>query len=123
MPHDPSANEAALLDEALRLSLAERIRDGLLPGVPPIRIFAGNGSGWPCAVCDHEIPSDDVELELEFAATDAGTGSCDARIFLVHHACYEMWDSVRGRDFRRRTAGFPDPPPAQPAGASQRHPS
>lgn len=103
MQHDPFADDDTRLEQ-VRTRLADRLRDGLLPDTKPLRIFAGHGSGWPCAVCDRDIPPAEVELELEFGSPDASAS--DAQVFLVHHSCYELWDATR-RAMLQRNA---DPP-------------
>jgi hypothetical protein len=78
------------------LELRQRARAALhaeiLPGVPPKRSWGGRGSGKLCPVCGRLVDPTEMELELEFAATDVGN---DTREFHLHFPCFTAWEFAR----------------------------
>ena len=64
----------------------------ILPGVPPNRSWGGRGSGKLCPVCGCFVDPEEMELELEFAATGVGN---DTREFHLHLACFSAWEFAR----------------------------
>jgi hypothetical protein len=53
-------------------------------------MWGGQGSGVPCAICGHQITSDQLEYELEYVR--AGKG---AAAFHVHVHCCAQWELER----------------------------
>ena len=70
---------------ALRVSVRQRIEHGRLPLVRSRKIFAGYGSGRPCAACDEPITSAQAEYEVE--DTRSGRG------LRFHATCHALWQS------------------------------
>jgi hypothetical protein len=66
--------------------IREKLDLGLLPAVPPARMWAGHGGGLPCAGCDLPILPDQVEYEF-------GNG----QIFRMHLGCAGLWEAERRR--------------------------
>jgi hypothetical protein len=64
----------------------------ILPRVQPNRSWGGRGSGKLCPVCGSLVDPAEMELELEFAATDVGN---DTREFHLHLACFSAWEFAR----------------------------
>ena len=69
--------------EELRDRAREEIRKGRLPNSTPASIWAGLGSGLPCAVCGHAIAATQVEYEV---SDPSSTGS-----FRFHLPCHTEW--------------------------------
>jgi hypothetical protein len=70
----------------------ERLRGlggGRLPERRPDSIWGGPGAGAGCAICDVQLSSDEMELEIEFARED-GFG---ADRYHVHVACFAAWEA------------------------------
>jgi hypothetical protein len=64
----------------------ERIRRGLLPDAVPKSIWAGQGTGKACALCDGTVVQSEMEYELN-AARDDGTQT----IIRFHLRCHALW--------------------------------
>jgi len=45
-----------------------------------------------CPVCGDSVDPDELELELEFAATEIGN---DTREFHLHVPCFKAWEFAR----------------------------
>jgi hypothetical protein len=67
--------------------IADKLSAGLLPRQDATKMFAGYGTGAPCAGCDLAIRPSDVEHELVFA---------DGRAFAFHIACANIWRARKG---------------------------
>lgn len=70
----------------------QAVRSGELPARAPDRMWAGPGLGSACAICRVLIRSDEIELELEFVASD-GRGAPDC--YFVHRDCYWALEQQR----------------------------
>jgi hypothetical protein len=81
--------DAASEVEALRERARDAIAFGRLPARRLVRSWAGKGSGATCMVCVRPITSEDVELELEFAASPP---SAAPRCCRVHAKCFAAWE-------------------------------
>lgn len=75
----------------------EKLHAGALPREDPLKLWAGVGSGKPCAVCDQPIRPSQTEYEPQYY------DDARATIFL-HVGCYGLWEVER----RRRRAPRPD---------------
>jgi hypothetical protein len=77
-----------LTDRELELKklAVERIQCGLLPAEVPKQIWAGNGRGEPCSLCDQSIAGSEMEYELAAAALD-GTNLT----VRFHIRCHALW--------------------------------
>ena len=80
-------------------SLADLVRDklnaGALPYDEPVKVWAGHGSGQPCAVCGKPVVPAEVEYEPQY---DAGPP------IRFHTECHHVWEAERHRDHYRSTA-------------------
>jgi len=78
----------ALPDEtALHLLARRKIETGALPRVVSARVFAGNGSGLPCSLCEQPITANDYEFEY-------GDGGGGGKVPRFHLRCQEIWRSA-----------------------------
>lgn len=77
---------------ALRELARKALRTDALPNRSPLRLWGGQGSGAVCPLCGKPIAAADAELELEFAAEEAGL---DAREFHLHVRCFAAWETER----------------------------
>ena len=76
----------ALPDEtALRLLAKRKIETGALPRAASETVFAGNGSGLPCSLCERPISANDYEFEY---ANGGG------KVPRFHLRCQEIWRLV-----------------------------
>ncbi len=66
--------------------IRHKVEVGLLPNVPPPRMWADQGDGQPCAGCDQPILPDQVEYEF-------GNGD----VFRMHLGCAALWEAERRR--------------------------
>lgn len=73
------------LESELRKRARELIREGRLPDHAPARAWGGIGSGQSCALCGENIPSSDVEYEV-----DTGEGPA-RRTLHFHFGCHAAW--------------------------------
>jgi hypothetical protein len=71
------------LDSKLRQLVREKIIAGLLPGEPPLTVWAGVGNGRACAACGESIKGTETELELELTG-----GRHSVRL---HRSCFTIW--------------------------------
>lgn len=83
-------------ESVLRARACQAMKTGNLPGHRPERLWGGQGSGAPCAVCGEIVEKEDVELELQFDSRQ-GTG---ATHYHVHAQCFAAWE------LERRDAGL-----------------
>ena len=60
----------------------ERVQTGELPGELPKSVWAGNGGGAACALCDKRIGRNEVEYEVQDNVE---------RAFLFHLRCHAIW--------------------------------
>jgi hypothetical protein len=67
--------------------IRDKLASGLLPRQDDAsKMFAGYGTGAPCAGCDLAIHPTDVEHEMVFA---------DGRAFAFHIACANIWHALK----------------------------
>jgi len=71
----------------LRALIRERVRTGQLPPVLDGRTFGGRGSNTACDCCGQTIKRDDIEYEVQFAASVTQMG----RSFIAHMQCHWIW--------------------------------
>lgn len=89
------------LETELRLTARERIAKGQLPSQTPAQIWAGNGSGQPCALCRKPIQREEVEFEIE----DRSDGA--ARTLRFHQVCESVWQLECARiDYLKKHPGL-----------------
>jgi hypothetical protein len=74
-----SDNEALMSVETIR----QKIVAGLLPCDQCRVLWAGPGSGSPCAVCGRPVSSEELEYECE---------QSNRSVIRFHYACYVLWD-------------------------------
>jgi hypothetical protein len=72
------------LEAELRPIARERIASGQLPHETPARMWAGHGTGRPCALCDKPIEKDEIEYEVEHQ-TESGV-----QTFHFHIVCQSV---------------------------------
>lgn len=70
----------------LKTTASDRIRGKLLPAAAPKSIWAGQGTGEPCALCDQPVARTETEYEFTVPAGE-GTGS----IIRFHLRCHALW--------------------------------
>jgi hypothetical protein len=80
-------------EQVLRRRALAAVHAELIPRVRPVRTWGGIGSGELCPVCGHSIGPEETELELEFAASDAGNAE---REFHLHLPCFTAWEFACG---------------------------
>lgn len=71
--------DAAEGEAALRHRVRDMLRRGELPSAPG-RLWAGKGSGRPCAICRKPIEPRSVEFETDGASP-----------LVVHRSCHTVW--------------------------------
>jgi hypothetical protein len=72
----------------VRQQIREAIEARKLPSHAPTRLWAGSGTGAPCALCDRPVGRNEVEYELEFFSDE---GRLAARNPRVHVKCFLAW--------------------------------
>ncbi len=76
----------------LRKLATDRIATRVLPGEIPEHLWAGQGNGLPCSLCDQPIRSEEIEYEFESPVTGA------ERTYRFHLRCHAMWQlALSGR--------------------------
>lgn len=70
----------------LKKTALERIRRKVLPDTVPESIWAGQGNGQNCSLCDRPVAQTEMEYELNGPQTD-GAGS----IIRFHLRCHALW--------------------------------
>jgi hypothetical protein len=79
------------LEQELRTIARERIAKGQLPSAPPSHMWAGQGTGEICALCDKPILADEVEFEAEYGDEASGVGAeLPIRFHLVCEAVWKL---------------------------------
>jgi hypothetical protein len=73
---------------ALSLLTRTKIQAGKLPITDPVKVWAGQGGGTPCDVCDQPVMPTDTEYETEMSG---------ARSFRFHSRCLGVWHQERAR--------------------------
>ena len=76
MPFPPDAQE----------KIREKIAHGMLPRMPPAKMWAGHGEGHICAGCEQAIQPDQIEYEFANGET-----------IRMHIGCAALWDAERRR--------------------------
>jgi hypothetical protein len=71
------------LDATLKGLIRSKIIAGTLPGEPPGTVWAGMGSGRPCAACDKMIHGAETEIEIELPGGRPGVR--------LHRQCFTLW--------------------------------
>jgi len=69
----------------LKTLAADRIRQHLLPTELPNTVWAGQGSGEPCSLCDRTIDKSEMEYELDAPAPRANS------VVRLHLRCHTLW--------------------------------
>jgi len=70
----------------LKKTALERIRQKLLPDAAPKSIWAGQGTGKACSLCDRPVASTEMEYELNVPEHD-GTPTT----IRFHLRCHALW--------------------------------
>lgn len=70
----------------LKKTALERIRRKLLPGMVPKSIWAGQGTGKPCSLCDRPVAQTEMEYELNDPRNDAARTT-----IRFHLRCHALW--------------------------------
>lgn len=98
----------------LRARARQAIETGKLPRRRPDRTWGGPGAGAYCTICGAPVKGDEVELEIEFALQDDGSGIDKHH---VHFHCFAAWETelrkypqdaarvLPGRDKKRNMGG------------------
>jgi hypothetical protein len=69
-------------ETALRLLAKRKIEIGTLPRAVSEKVYAGNGCGLPCSLCEQPVTANEYEFEY------ADGGGEDPRF---HLHCQEIW--------------------------------
>lgn len=93
---DNNDPERGVSYEVLHERARSLLANGDLPRQNCTRLYAGYGSDRMCQLCARAITSRDVEYELEFAFSAAG--STKTRLVWFHLACHAIWDYERKRE-------------------------
>jgi hypothetical protein len=72
-------------ESELKALAAHRIRQDLLPSQLPKCVWAGQGSGKPCSLCDQAIDKTETEYELDVPAGRANA------VVRLHLRCHTLW--------------------------------
>jgi hypothetical protein len=72
----------------VREKIIARLRDGVLPRAPADKLYGGVGSNTTCACCDGPISRDQLEFEVEFAASPPDTPQM---VVVMHPQCLRVW--------------------------------
>ena len=67
----------------------EKLRAGMLPRGEPLKLWAGIGSGKPCAVCEQPILPSHTEYEPQYYD--------DRPTIFLHVGCHGVWEVERQR--------------------------
>lgn len=70
----------------LKKTALERIRQKLLPDAVPKSIWAGQGTGKPCSLCDRPVAQTEMEYELNVLEDDASRAT-----IRFHLRCHALW--------------------------------
>jgi len=70
----------------LKKTALERIRQKLLPDAVPKSIWAGQGTGKACSLCDRPVASTEMEYELTGPKGDGAPA-----IIRFHLRCHALW--------------------------------
>lgn len=70
----------------LKKTALERIRQKLLPAEVPKSIWAGQGTGKACSLCDRPVAHNEMEYELNFLM-----GEEPSSIIRFHLRCHALW--------------------------------
>jgi len=73
----------------LKALVADRIGRRLLPVHGRETVWAGRGSGEPCALCDRTIPTTEIEYELDAPSPRATNG-----VVRLHLQCHALWQQL-----------------------------
>jgi hypothetical protein len=87
------------LEKELRPIARARIAKGQMPREAPTRFWGGFGSGWPCALCDKPIQSDEIEYEVKPIEAALET-------LRFHRVCHYAWQLECAR-VKQRPRGNP----------------
>lgn len=77
----------------LRRRARELIRQRRLPTTSPATVWAGMGTGLPCALCAQVVRQDEVEYELEYAGELRPAQG--ASLYRFHFHCHRSWQLER----------------------------
>ncbi len=75
----------------LRKLATDRISHKLLPDRVPEHLWAGQGSGEPCSLCDQPVQPQEIEYELD------NQSDGDERTYRFHLRCHAMWQLAISR--------------------------
>ncbi len=70
----------------LKKTALERIRQKLLPDSVPKSIWAGQGTGQTCSLCDQTVAQTEMEYELSVPRDDGTQGT-----IRFHLRCHALW--------------------------------
>jgi hypothetical protein len=73
---------------APKMMIREKMDLGVLPSDHPSKMYAGHGTGEPCAGCETPILRAQVEYEFE---------TPDGRAIRFHLGCAGLWEAERRR--------------------------
>lgn len=81
--YPPRALILARLDSGIRPLIRQKIIAGVLPGDPPLRVWAGMGNGRRCGACEEVIKGNETEMELELSGARQSVR--------LHRGCFTIW--------------------------------
>jgi len=95
--------EPVLPESELRSRAQQCIEDGRLPLMLSTHIYAGDGTGELCELCDRPIAADKIEYDI----TDPDSG----KTLHFHIACHFEWQrecARRLKEFQARSTSAPE---------------
>ena len=68
-----------------------KVLAGTLPKDPPVKVWAGYGTGKVCSACDLPTTAEDIEYETDMA---------NGHTFVFHQPCLTLWHQERATYLR-----------------------
>jgi hypothetical protein len=91
-------------EQDLRMKIASRVRDGILPSERPARTYAGTGEGVTCDCCGLTITELDVQYEVDFITSADGS----RWTLIAHRDCHRIWQRLtETAGAKKRTSRHP----------------
>ena len=69
-----------------RRAVTKALSAGTVPRDNPAKMWAGNGTNTPCAICGVTMRAADIEYEIEFAS---------GLSLMLDRECHALWDEYR----------------------------
>ena len=87
--HPQHPNGGSIVDATIAEMVRDKLDTGVLPLEVPARIWAGQGTGLACEVCEQPILETEIEYEAQYEEHHA---------IRLHSRCHTVWrQEVRRR--------------------------